>query len=93
MTTVPDNADAVQNGLTVVLFPEITELRLSSVSHLWVGLPGNHVYWPARWGTALLLNLDVSPLCSSLSRKGNFFLEQLSKTGAGKVPSVSGGRP
>lgn len=78
------NADAVQNGLTVVpAAREINGIALSSVItplgvvYLYLGecLPA---------GTALLLNLDViAPVYQPVPGKGNFFLEQLSKTGAG----------
>lgn len=78
------NADAVQNGLTVVpAAREINGIALSSVItplgvvYLYLGecLPA---------GTALLLNLDViAPVYQPVPGKGNFFLEQLSKAGAG----------
>lgn len=78
------NADAVQNGLTVVpAAREINGIQLSSivtplgVVYLFLGecLPA---------GTALLLNLDViAPVYQPVPGKGNFFLEPLAKTGAG----------
>lgn len=78
------NADAVQNGLTVVpAAREINGIRLSSVVtplgvvYLFLGecLPA---------GTAMLLNLDVlAPVYQPVPGKGNFFLEPLAKTGAG----------
>ena len=79
------NADAVQNGLTVVpAAREINGIALSSVVtpigvvYLYLGecLPP---------GIALLLNLDViSPVHQPVPGKGNFFLEPLAKDGAGE---------
>ena len=79
------NADAVNNGLTVIpASREINGIALSSVVtplgvvYLYLGecLPA---------GTALLLNLDViSPVYQPVPGKGNFFLEPLAKTGAGE---------
>lgn len=79
------NADAVQNGLTVVpAARNINGIALSSVVtpigvvYLYLG-----EYLPA--GTALLLNLDViAPVYQPVPGKGNFFLEALAKTGAGE---------
>ena len=85
------NADAVQNGLTVVpAAREINGIALSSVVtpigvvYLYLGecLPA---------GTALLLNLDVlAPVYQPVPGKGNFFLEQLAKTGAGEKYQLFG---
>ena len=85
------NADAVQNGLTVVpAAREINGIALSSVItplgvvYLYLGecLPA---------GTALLLNLDViAPVYQPVPGKGNFFLEPLSKTGAGEKYQLFG---
>ena len=79
------NADAVNNGLTVIpASREINGIALSSVVtplgvvYLYLGecLPA---------GTALLLNLDViAPVYQPVPGKGNFFLEPLAKTGAGE---------
>lgn len=79
------NADAVQNGLTVVpAAREINGIALSSVVtpigvvYLYLGecLPA---------GTALLLNLNViAPVYQPVPGKGNFFLEPLAKVGAGE---------
>ena len=79
------NADAVNNGLTVIpASREINGIALSSVVtplgvvYLYLGecLPA---------GTALLLNLDViAPVHQPVPGKGNFFLEPLAKTGAGE---------
>lgn len=85
------NADAVQNGLTVVpAAREVNGIALSSVItplglvYLYLGecLPA---------GTALLLNLNViAPVCQPVPGKGNFFLEPLAKTGAGEKYQLFG---
>lgn len=85
------NADAVQNGLTVIpASREINGIALSSVVtpigvvYLYLGecLPA---------GTALLLNIDVlAPVHQPVPGKGNFFLEELAKTGAGKKYQIFG---
>ena len=85
------NADAVNNGLTVVpASREINGIALSSVVtpigvvYLYLGecLPS---------GTALLLNLDViAPVYQPVPGKGNFFLEALAKTGAGEKYQIFG---
>lgn len=85
------NADAVQNGLTVMpAAREINGIALSSVVtpigivYLYLGecLPA---------GTALLLNLDViAPVYQPVPGKGNFFLEKLAKVGAGEKYQLFG---
>lgn len=85
------NADAVQNGLTVVpAAREINGIKLSSVItplgvvYLYLGehLPK---------GTAMLLNLNViAPVYQPVPGKGNFFLEPLAKTGAGDTYQLFG---
>lgn len=85
------NADAVQNGLTVVpAAREVGGISLSSVVtpigvvYLYLG-----EYLPS--GTALLLNLDViAPVFQPVPGKGNFFLEPLAKTGAGEKYQLFG---
>lgn len=85
------NADAVQNGLTVIpAAREINGIKLSSVVtplgvvYLYLG-----EFLPK--GTALLLNMDViSPVYQPVPGKGNFFLEQLAKTGAGEQYQLFG---
>ncbi len=85
------NADAQANGLTVVpASREINGINLSSVLtplgevYLYLG-----EFLPA--GTALLLNLDViSPVEQPTPNKGNFFMELLSKTGAGEKYQIFG---
>lgn len=85
------NADATQNGLSVIpTSREINGIALSSVItpigvvYLYLGecLPA---------GTALLLNLDaLAPVYQPVPGKGNFFLEQLAKTGAGEKYQLFG---
>lgn len=85
------NADAAQNGLTVVpAAREVNGIALSSVItpigvvYLYLGecLPA---------GTALLLNLDViAPVYQPVPGKGNFFLEPLAKVGAGEKYQLFG---
>ena len=85
------NADAVQNGLTVVpAAREVNGIKLDMVVtplgpvYLKLG-----EYLPK--GTALLLDLPViSPVYQPVPRKGNFFLEQLAKTGAGEKYQLFG---
>lgn len=85
------NADAVQNGLTVVPNSrEINGIKLSSVVtpigtvYLFLG-----EFLPA--GTSMLLNLDVlRPVHQLVPGKGNFFLEELAKTGAGEKHQIFG---
>lgn len=85
------NADAVQNGLSVVPSARnINGISLSSVVtpigvvYLYLG-----EYLPA--GTALLLNLSVlAPVFQPVPGKGNFFLEALAKTGAGEKYQLFG---
>lgn len=85
------NADAAQNGLTIVPNArEVNGIALSSVI-----TPFGVVYLrlgeclPA--GTALVLNLGViAPVYQPVPQKGNFFLEQLAKTGAGEKYQLFG---
>ena len=85
------NADAVQNGLTVVPADRtINGIALSSVVtpigkvYLYLG-----EFLPA--GTAMLLNLSVlAPVYQPVPGKGNFFLEPLAKTGAGEKYQLFG---
>ena len=79
------NADAVNNGLTVI--PSSREINGISLSSVITPLGTVYLYLgeflPA--GTALVLNLDViSPVLQPVPGKGNFFLERLAKTGAGE---------
>ena len=85
------NADAVQNGMTVIpAAREVNGIKLSSVItplgtvYLYLGecLPA---------GTALLLNLNaIAPVHQPVPGKGNFFLEPLAKTGAGQKYQIFG---
>lgn len=85
------NADAAQNNLTVVPADrEINGIKLSSVVtplgvvYLYLG-----EYLPA--GTAFLLNLDViAPVFQPVPGKGNFFLEELARVGAGQRYQIFG---
>ncbi len=85
------NADAVQNGLTVVpAAREINGIALSSVVTP-IGVVYLHLGECLPAGTALLLNLDViAPVYQPVPGKGNFFLEPLAKTGAGEKYQLFG---
>lgn len=85
------NADAVQNGLTVV--PAAREVNGISLSSVLTPIGVVYLYLgeclPA--GTALLLDLDVlAPVGQPVPDKGNFFLEPLSKVGAGEKYQIFG---
>lgn len=85
------NKDAVTNKMTV--FPadrEVNGIRLSrivtSFGDLYLMLGA---YLPA--GTAFIANFDViSPVFQPVPGKGNFFLEELAKTGAGTTYQLFG---
>ncbi len=85
------NADAVQNGLTVVpAAREINGISLSSVVTP-IGVVYLYLGECLPQGTALLLNLDVlAPVYQPVPGKGNFFLEPLAKTGAGEKYQLFG---
>lgn len=85
------NADAVQNGLTVVpAARDINGIKLSSVLTP-IGLVYLYLGECLPAGTAFLLNLDVlAPVYQPVPGKGNFFLEQLAKTGAGEKYQLFG---
>ena len=85
------NADAVQNGLTVI--PAVREINGIALSSVVTPIGVVYLYLgeclPA--GTALLLNLDViAPVYQPVPGKGNFFLEQLAKVGAGEKYQLFG---
>lgn len=85
------NADAVQNGLTVV--PAAREINGISLSSVVTPIGVVYLYLgeclPA--GTALLLNLNViAPVYQPVPGKGNFFLEPLAKVGAGEKYQLFG---
>lgn len=85
------NADAVQNGLTIVPNAlDVNGIRLSKVL-----TPIGEVYLRIGEclpkGTALLLNFDVLyHVYQEVPGKGNFFLEELAKTGAGEKYQIFG---
>ena len=91
ITVYQINADAVQNGLTVVpAARDINGIKLSKVVtplgevYLYLG-----EFLPK--GTALLLDLNViAPVFQPVPGKGNFFLEQLAKVGAGEKYQLFG---
>ena len=85
------NADAVQNGLTVV--PGARNINGIALSSVVTPLGVVYLYLgeclPA--GTAMLLNLDViAPVYQPVPGKGNFFLEPLAKVGAGEKYQLFG---
>lgn len=85
------NADAVQNGLTVV--PAARNINGIAVDEVITPLGTVRIalfeHLPA--GTAMLLNLGViSPVGQPVPKKGNFFMEELAKTGAGKTYQIFG---
>ena len=85
------NADALSNGATIVpAARDINGIQLSSVItplgvvYLYLGN-----YLPS--GTALLMNMDViAPVFQPVPEKGNFFVEELAKTGAGSKYQIFG---
>ena len=85
------NADAVQNGLTVVpAAREINGIALSSVVTP-IGVVYLYLGECLPVGTALLLNLNViAPVYQPVPGKGNFFLEPLAKVGAGEKYQLFG---
>lgn len=85
------NGSAVENGLTLVP----SSRNVNGIQLQELVLPqgtvriGKGQFVPA--GTALLLNFDaIRPIEQPVPNKGNFFLEQLSKTGAGEKYQVFG---
>lgn len=85
------NADAANNGLTIVPNArEVNGIQLSSVITP-LGIVYLHLgsYLPA--GTALLTNMSViAPVFQPVPGKGNFFLEPLAKVGAGEKYQIFG---
>ena len=85
------NADAVNNGLTVI--PASREINGIALSQVITPLGVVYLYLGECLpkGTALLLNLDVlAPVFQPVPGKGNFFLEPLAKTGAGEKYQLFG---
>ena len=85
------NGSAVENGLTVVP----ASRNENGINVRSIELPSgvitiaNGEFIPA--GTAFLLNFDViSPVEQPVPQKGNFFLEELAKTGAGEKYQIFG---
>lgn len=85
------NADAAQNNLTVVpAGRDVNGIKLSYVvTPLGTVFLREGRFLPA--GTALLLNLRVlAPVEQPVPKKGNFFLDQLAKVGAGEKYQIFG---
>ena len=85
------NADAKQNGLTIVPADRtINGIQLQMlVTPLGTIYLRELKYLPA--GTAVVFNPNViSPVYQPVPGKGNFFLEQLAKTGAGEKYQLFG---
>lgn len=85
------NADAVQNGLTVV--PASRTINGIALSKVVTPLGEVYLYLGECLpeATALLLNLDViAPVVQPVPGKGNFFLEPLAKVGAGEKYQLFG---
>lgn len=85
------NADATENGLTIV--PSDRAVNGIAVRELLTSFGTVYLRLgeclPA--GTALLLNIPViRPVMQPVPGKGNFFLEQLAKTGAGEKYQIFG---
>lgn len=85
------NGDAVQNGLTIV--PNARDVNGINLSKVVTPLGEVYLYLgeclPAS--TAMLLDLAVlAPVHQPVPGKGNFFLEQLAKTGAGEKYQLFG---
>ncbi len=85
------NADAAQNGLTVA--PAARDVNGIALSKVITPIGEVYLYLgefvPA--GTALLLNLDVIRFVEQPTPgKGNFFLEELAKIGAGTKYQIFG---
>lgn len=91
LSAVQLNRDAKTNGATIV--PASREVNGIAIDTLItpLGAVGVRVgrYLPA--GTALLLNLNViRPVFQPVPEKGNFFLEELARTGAGQKYQIFG---
>jgi len=85
------HADASQNGLTIV--PAARDVNGIYLNRLLTPLGDVYLYLGAYLpaGTALLLDLDViAPVFQPVPGKGNFFLEELAKSGAGSKYQLFG---
>lgn len=85
------NADAANNGLTIVpAAREVNGIALSSVITP-LGVVYLHLGSYIPKGTALLTNMNViAPVFQPVPGKGNFFLEPLAKVGAGEKYQIFG---
>ena len=91
VTAMQINADAAVNGMTIVPSDRMVNgIRLDRlITPLGDVFLRLGEYLPA--GTALLLNLDViAPVIQPVPGKGNFFLEELARTGAGQKYQLFG---
>lgn len=91
VTMMQLNADAATNGLTIV--PSSREVNGIRLMEILTPIGTVYLYrgefLPS--GTALLLNLDViAPVEQPTPGKGNFFLEELAKIGAGTKYQIFG---
>ena len=85
------NKSCAENGLTAV--PAAREINGINVDEIVtpMGIVSLRIgeYLPA--GTALLLNVDaIAPVYQPVPGKGNFFVEELAKTGAGSTYQMFG---
>ena len=85
------NADAEQNGMTIV--PAAREINGIQLAQLITPLGTVNLYRGEYLptGTAFLLNLGaIAPVFQPVPGKGNFFLEELAKAGAGEKYQLFG---
>ena len=85
------NADASQNGQTIV--PAARDVNGIQLSRVLTPIGEVYLYLGEflPTGTALLLNLDaIAPVNQPTPGKGNFFLEELAKIGAGTKYQIFG---
>ena len=85
------NADAEQNGMTIV--PAAREINGIQIDRLITPLGSVGLYRGEYLptGTAFLLNLGaIAPVFQPVPGKGNFFLEELAKAGAGEKYQLFG---
>lgn len=85
------NANAVENGLTIV--PAGRDINGINIEKLETPVGDIYLktlkFLPA--GTALVLNIGMlRPVEMLVPQKGNFFMEELAKTGAGKTYQIFG---
>lgn len=85
------HADAAQNGLTIV--PAARDVNGIYLNRLLTPLGDVYLYLGVHLpaGTALLLNIGViAPVFQPVPGKGNFFIEELAKVGAGSKYQIFG---